>query len=317
MMKKLMFFLIIVIGIGTYCVINIDKVSDIATSFFDSTPKPVILAGNDYTKNKGYKFVTLSKDYVPYSYQDILNIVYSTVNNGWKQFTFYCPIEYTSCLKDVEKVCYDSVLLSHINNYVHPFNNFTSLKSSISESGEVHLTISYLYTNEEIDYVSKEVDKIIKDNVKDNMNNYEKIKAIHDYIINNTKYDVERNEKGASTSPSHKATGLLKDHLATCNGYADTMAIFLTKMGYDNFKVATTPEEISYSATGHVWNAVYVDKEWRHLDLTWDDRVSSDGSDYLYHKYFLVTNEELAEADKGEVVIEEHNFNKLIYLEFK
>ena len=149
------------------------------------------------------------------------------------------------------------------------------------------------------------------------MNDYEKIKSIHDYIINNTKYDVERNEKGESSSESFKATGLLKDHLATCNGYADTMAIILSKLGYNNFKVATTPEEISYSATGHVWNAVFIDNEWKHLDLTWDDPVSSNGLDYLYHKYFLVSNEEMAEADKGDVVIEEHNFNKLVYLEFK
>ncbi len=316
-MKKFISILVTIVALGVFCVLNIDMISDKATELFDSTPKPVILAGNDYTKNKGYEYVSISKDYVPYSYQDLLDIIYSTVNNGWKQFTFYCPSEYTTCLKDIEKICDDSVLLTHLNDFVHPFNNFTNLKSSISESGEIHLTITYLYNQEEIDYINKEVDKIIEENVTGDMNNYDKIKSIHDYIINNTKYDVKRNESGDSKSLSYKAIGLLKDHLATCNGYADTMAIILTKMGFDNYKIATTPDEISYSATGHVWNAVYVDNEWRHLDLTWDDPVSSDGSDYLYHKYFLVTNEEMAEADKGEVEIEEHNFNKLIYLEFK
>ena len=37
---------------------------------------------------------------------------------------------------------------------------------------------------------------------------------------------------------------------------------------------------------------------------------------YLLYKYFMVTNEELFEADGGDVKIEEHNFLKNIYLEF-
>ena len=316
-MKKFLLLLVLLICVGVFCVLNIDDISDKTIKFLDSTPKPVITPGNKYTKTKGYEYVSLSKDYIPYSYQDLLDILYSTINNGWEQFTFYCPTEYTTCLKDIESICDDSVLLTHLNNFVHPFNNFTNLKSSISESGEINLTITYLYTKDEMNYVDKEIDKIIKENVNDTMNDYDKIKAVHDYIINNTKYDVKKNENIDNTTPSYKATGLLKDHLATCNGYADAMAIVLTKMGFDNYKIATTPEEISYSATGHVWNAVFIDNEWRHLDLTWDDPVSSDGKDYLYHKYFLVTNDEMAEADKGDVVIEEHNFNKLIYLEFK
>ena len=94
------------------------------------------------------------------------------------------------------------------------------------------------------------------------------------------------------------------------------MAIFLTKLGFDNYKIATTPDEISYSSTGHVWNAVKTNEGWRHIDLTWDDPVSKNNKDYLFHKYFLVTTKELEETDKGKTTIEEHNFNKLIYLEF-
>ena len=59
-----------------------------------------------------------------------------------------------------------------------------------------------------------------------------------------------------------------------------------------------------------------IDNEWLHLDLTWDDPVSNDGKDYLYHKYFLVSTEEMMEADSGSVKVEEHNFNKSIYQEF-
>ena len=310
-MKKTGIFLSIIAIILAYCITNLDTISEKAIDMFDSTPKPVISAGNAYTKNKGYKFVNLSKDYTPYSYQDLLDIIYSVANNGWEQFTFYCPSEYTECLADIEKICKDSTLQTHINNFVHPFNTYTYQKFTRAESGEVNLTITYLYTKEEQEYISKEIKKIIDENVTSDMNNYDKIKSVHDYIINNTKYDIDKKKSSA------KASELLKNHIATCNGYADAMAVALSQMGFDNYKIATTAEDISYSSTGHVWNAVYVDNEWRHLDLTWDDPVGSDGKDYLYHKYFLVNNEEMAEADKGDVVIEEHNFKKQIYLEFK
>ena len=46
------------------------------------------------------------------------------------------------------------------------------------------------------------------------------------------------------------------------------MGIFLTKMGYDNYKVATTIEK-DENTEGHVWNAVKINGEWLHLDLTW------------------------------------------------
>ena len=158
--------------------------------------------------------------------------------------------------------------------------------------------------------------KIIKENITDNMTDEEKVKTIHDYIIDNAKYDVERNLTGNSNYKSYNAYGPLFQGFATCNGYTDLMAIFLTKMGFDNYKIATTPEEISYSATGHIWNAVNVDGKWLHLDLTWDDPVSNDGKDYLFHTYFLKTTKEIKDADQGDIVIEEHNFNSLYYLEF-
>ena len=58
------------------------------------------------------------------------------------------------------------------------------------------------------------------------------------------------------------------------------------------------------------------------MDLTWDDPTPDPNQpeyadkDYLWHKYFLVSTEAMEEVDKGEVVVEEHNFNPLYYLEF-
>src|SRR5699024_41357 len=142
---------------------------------------------------------------------------------------------------------------------------------------EINLTIEYLYTDAEISAINTKADEILATILTNEMNDYEKIKTIHDYIVNNVKYDIERNEENDSKYNSYTAYGPLFEGYATCNGYTDLMAIFLTKIGFNNFKVATTPDEISYSTTGHIWNAVYLNDEWLHNDLTWDDPVSSDG----------------------------------------
>lgn len=312
--KGLIFLCCILIFISC---ISSDKISDVLSNIISQNFEVQTPQKNEYSKNKGYDFFDIPKDSIPLSYNELIGTIYNAINNKVEKYTFYCPSEYKKCLKDIEEISDNEILLTHLNNFVHPYNSFTNIKTTISESGEINLEITYLYNDEEINILNKEVEKIINSEIKSDMDDYEKLKAIHDYLANNTKYDVLRNESGTSNYNSYKANGPLIEGVATCNGYADALAIFLSKLGYDNYKIATTPEEISYESTGHVWNAVKFDNEWVHIDLTWDDPVSKDGKDYLYHKYFLVNNEEMKEADSGNVKIEEHNFNKTIYLEFK
>lgn len=311
----------IIIPILCYLIIllvllNADTISTFLTKTISNNNVLTIENGNEYTKDYNFLYVSNSKDYIPYSYNDLVDILYSIINQGWKEFTFYCPSAYEECIKDISALSKDDLSLTHINNFVHPYNSFKTLKTSITESGEITISITYLYNNEEINEINKYVDKIINDLYSNTDDDYENLKRIHDYIINNTKYDITRNDSGESNYKSYNAYGPAVQGYATCNGYADVMAIILSKLNYENYKVATTSEEISYESNGHIWNAVKINNEWLHLDLTWDDPVSADGKDYLYHKYFLVSTEELLKADDGNVKVEEHNFNKSIYQEF-
>lgn len=296
--------------------LNVNKITNFLVKTVSSNPVLTIDNGNEYTKDYDFSYVQNSETYIPYSYSDLINIFYSVINQGWEKFTFYCPSEYTECVSDASKITKDENLLTHINNFVHPFNSFNSIKTSITESGEITVTVIYLYTKDEILKLNEYVDKLIKEQYKKDSNLYDNLKRIHDYIINNTKYDIERNDKGESKYRSYNAYGPAFEGYATCNGYADLMAIILSKLDIKNYKIATTKEEISYESNGHVWNALLYEDKWVHLDLTWDDPVSSNGDDFLHHKYFLVDNEALKKADEGSVNVEEHNFNKAIYQEF-
>lgn len=310
-MKKIIIPIICILSI-LITLLSINPITDKIINLLNHPNTSLIEHKNNYYKDSHYAFVTNTKKFTPYGKQDLLNIVYTIINSGSQNFTFYCPKEYKECISDINEISSDANLLTHLNNFVHPFNSFTSINTTITDNGEISLNIKYLYTNEEIKYVNDQVDNLLKEIITSELeNDYDKIKAVHDYIINNTKYDIDNNKE----LKTYNAYGALTNHLATCNGYTDLMTIFLSKMNYDNYKIATTNENANQT-TGHVWNAVKVNDEWLHLDLTWDDPVSSDNKDYLYHKYFLINTEELITADSN-ITSNEHNFNRAIYTELK
>jgi transglutaminase/protease-like cytokinesis protein 3 len=315
-MKKIIILIISILLVGLVIYKN-ESITNFLSDKLINNQKLIIKDSNQYKKKYDFLYVKNSKDYIPYSKQDLMDIIYSILNNGWEDFTFYCPSEYDSCKLDMEDITNDDSVLAHINNYVNPYNSYDKIITTISDSGEINIKVTKLYTSEEINEINKKVKEIIKNNYNKLDSDYDNLKRIHDYIINNTSYDIKRNNSGVSEYKSYMAYGPAIEGYATCNGYADLMAIILSELGYENFKVATTKEELKNKNAGHIWNAVKIDNEWLHIDLTWDDPVSEDGKNYLYHKYFLVNDEKLKEADKGDVNVDEHNYNKSIYLEFK
>lgn len=285
---------------------NFNKIYEKIINVADLKPQIVITEGNAYVKKDTYTFIKQVDNYTPYQFSDLKNIFYSVLNQGWEEFTFYCPTEYSTCLQDVSKLSNNEILLSDINNYVHPYNSYVTIKTLYDDSGEVTLKVNHLYSDEEILQIDKEIDTIMSQVLNDQMSLTDKIKALHDYVINETKYDTKRASTGASPFDSNRIVGLLHYHYAICSGYADTMAVMLWKLGVPNFKI---------SSSTHVWNAVYINNTWLHLDLTFDDPVTSSGKDMLDHSYFLIDTPTLEELDR--INKSEHQFDKEVYGELK
>ena len=74
-------------------------------------------------------------------------------------------------------------------------------------------------------------------------------------------------------------------------------------MGIKSYKV---------SSDEHVWNAVHINQDWLHLDLTWDDPVVNTGENVLSHDFFLIDTPTLLNLEQTE-----HIFNETIYSELK
>ena len=296
------FILILIILLET---INIKPITNFFKNLINNNKTIIINPKNEYYKDYDFLFIKTTDNYTPYSYNDLLNIFYSVINNGWDEFTFYCPSEYSDCINDVELISNNQVLLSQINDFASPFNSFDEINTLYDETGEITISLNNTYTKEEQNIINEKLDSIISSNINDSMTLEQKLKSLHDYIINTTKYDIDKNNTGESIYHSSTAYGALIDGFATCNGYADAYALILDRLGVKNYRITSDT---------HIWNAVYFNDEWLHIDLTWDDPVSESGKDYLEHNYFLVDNDTLEKED-GTLV--DHKFPKAVYLEFK
>lgn len=267
------------------------------------TQEELVLDKNEYYRDYDFEFVQNTDNMEPGNKQDLLNVFYTIINSGAENFTFYCPDSYSGCLKEVEKIANDQDLLSHINNFIHPFNGFNHIETQYDSLGKVTVQVEKSYSNQQVMEIKEKVDVLAQELIIPNDSDINNIRRVHDYIINHSVYDSDRSDYDITTYDSDIAYGPLFQGYGICGGYTDAMELFLEEMGIKSYKV---------SSEQHVWNAVYLDGVWLHLDLTWDDPVVSTGENLLEHNFFLIDTPSLLALEQTE-----HNFNKSIYSELK
>jgi len=237
--------------------------------------------------------------------QELINFIYYALNSGTQYLEKYIDINYKNYNNDITNLTSNNgegfkEIISTLNNFVHPYNSSNNIKLTYGGNYTLGITVNKAYSEEEIKVINKVVDKVIEEKITNSTPTKEKIKIIHDYIIDNTSYDKLKYEnKEDTTYKSNTAYGVLIEGYGTCNGYADAMAIFLDKMNIINYKISNDE---------HIWNLVYLDEKWYHLDLTWDDPISD--MNINRDTYFLITTKTLEKLDDKT-----HNFNKTIYKE--
>ena len=275
-----------------------DEVNDFVDNIINHK-EYIIAKPNDYYLDGNFNYVQNYTDDVS-NKTELINYIYYVINAGATYADGECVKSYTSCMDDIKNVAEDSELLSIINNFVHPYNSFKTISFTYNNKGDFSLSIEHVYSDEEISEINYVVDLKMKSLITDNMTNSEKIKIIHDYIIDNTKYDsLKTNNINDTTYKSNTAYGVLVQGYGICSGYADTMAIFLNELGIENYKISNDT---------HIWNLVHINGKWTHLDTTWDDPISEFNENR--DTYFLISYDELLKLKDDT-----HSFNKSIYKE--
>lgn len=186
--------------------------------------------------------------------------------------------ELSDNIKDVIKssLSYDDYTAYIIASYLYTIRSW-------GDRSTIKLEARYRESMEQTEEVDRLVNRALVQIIKPEMNEHEKVKVIHDWIVSKLEYDQ-------SLSKYTAYEGLITGE-AVCQGYS--------LLGYKMLKEAGITVRIAEGTvnTGdHAWNMVKLGDNWYHLDLTWDDPVSQDQtkqSRSISYRYYLKTDKQL------------------------
>jgi len=137
----------------------------------------------------------------------------------------------------------------------------------------------YLYTIDEIENYNQQLQSVVnqlQSVVRENkLSDYDTYLFLHDYLVQNVIYD----ELGEDVHDSD-VIGCLLNRICTCEGFAYGYQYLLRNFGY---KAALCSGSVGES---HLWNMVYYNGEWMHVDVGMDNVDSQIGNDWSIHSNF-------------------------------
>lgn len=116
-------------------------------------------------------------------------------------------------------------------------------------------------------------------------NDIEKMKYIHDYLVDTIEYDQTFAEKNI-----YNIYGALVSKTCVCEGYAKASQYLLNEAGLENIIITGTATNSDGKTENHAWNYVNIDEKWYAIDTTWDDPIIvGEGklTNTIRYRYFL------------------------------
>lgn len=196
---------------------------------------------------------------------------------------------------DVEKVLSVAQQVLQEHPFLYYIDSF-EIRVRSGSSVQVEIRFKYNFATREVKEMINAVEEksleIIKKEIKPGMTDLEKEKALHDYIVLNTRYDYENYQNNDIPKESYTTYGVLINGVGVCQGYASAMSKLLNMVGIENQFIIGTGQG-SRGTEAHGWNKVKIEGQWYHLDTTWNDPVP-DRPDGISYKYFNLTDEQMA-----------------------
>ena len=138
---------------------------------------------------------------------------------------------------------------------------------------------------------------LLSEAVTEDMSDYEKELAVHDWLIDHAAYDEASLSHNPSSLPdpdNENPYGLLVHGLGVCRGYCSTFQLLMDMLDIE----CITVDGYGRDEGEHAWNMVRLDGDWYCVDVTWDDPLSSvTVPASRSHQYFNVTSNYLRSTD--------------------
>ncbi|WP_454052685.1 transglutaminase domain-containing protein [Clostridium sp. Marseille-Q7071] len=229
------------------------------------------------------------------NYSEYCNIVKQAVNNYDSSIAIK--------IKDFDKKTYD---VDSMNNILKA-NELETLNSNVKEytitkydtfNTVLKIDFKYVDSVEELKrkekLVNEKVQEIVKNTITNEMGEYEKEKALYDYLVNNCEYDMDTFNSGVWDKNNDEYSALING-LSMCKGYAQAMNRLLKAANIESKIVIgdiIDAEEPDKEKLGHAWNIVKINGKNYHIDATWDSTYT-----HMYNEtsgyFFNLSDEEI------------------------
>lgn len=221
--------------------------------------------------------------------------------NAYDRYSFSFPIKISSAAKDerfengqVNKDLENEVYkeetgdpkgghtMASMGGGLTNIYDITYSESEKAYIGEVTGSGGYGSKKERYDQAVKKLNEIIKNLNLDGKSDYEKFKAVTNWIVSNVRYDDDN-----ETKYQHDLTGAVLDGLAVCDGYAGTFYYMANAVGLNALFEDGIDND---NRIRHAWNLVQIDGIYYYADPTnaYFKEDGEPGSEVLYgQKYFF------------------------------
>lgn len=257
-MKKIVYVLIMILVLCG-CDENVYKAEKQNITSLLVPENSYVLSGVELEEIEKSEYETSKRVYYVESEEELAKVIQYTIENGDNEVSYQCKDKI-----DLDKT---ALLLTFFNPYD------LSLHLSTTDYTDGSNTLIYRSNTVEIENLDERYTQgvavskqIIKKITTKEMDNEQKIVAIHDYLVKHVMYHVTAVDNPDDYPNVFKGAGALLDKVAVCTGYSRAFMVLA--------RLADVPAMYVASDTmNHGWNLVYGNTGWRYIDVTWDDPV--------------------------------------------
>lgn len=148
---------------------------------------------------------------------------------------------------------------------------------------EITVVPDYYTTAAQEAKVDDRVAQVITELHLSGLNEYERIRAVCDYVEGHVQYD-QVHKKHPTYHLRSTAYGALVNSRATCQGYAVLTYRLLREAGVQTRIVTGMAVSPDGAREPHAWNIAAVDGVYYNLDLTWHDTALRCDADFAGHE---------------------------------
>lgn len=197
---------------------------------------------------------------------------------------------YDGIFSDILSIAFEETDCAAEGDYIRTAMSHIHCKyRTDGRSGFMTFDVEYNTSAEQEQYVNSRITEILESLNVENLDDYGKLCAIYEYIINNVDYAYDSPDKARFT-----AYGALRSGKAVCQGY--------THLFYRLARECGIPCRMIMGVTAegnHAWNIAAVDGVYYLFDSTWDVYNSS----VKNCDYFMKGSLDFDETDRSDIHI--------------